>query len=84
MFVHSLPRLKSDFYVNKTRIEFIVLTLLVRLVLRKNICVFFAILISKEVSRAIFDIELVYFIRKLVILVILDREKCVFVSFCVV
>ena len=85
MFVHSLPRLKSDFYVNKTRIEFIVLTSLVRLVLRKNICVFFAILISKSVSRAIFDIELVYFIRNIShTSYILDREKVVFVSFCVV
>ena len=36
--------------------------------------------ISKSVSRAIFDTQLLYFIRKLVILVILDRGNVVFVS----
>ena len=46
-----------------------------RVALRKDVCVFFAILISKSVSQAIFDTQLVYFIRKLVITVILDREK---------
>ena len=34
----------------------------------KDVCVFYAILISKSVSRAIFDTKLVYFIGKLVIL----------------
>ena len=46
---------------------------------------FFANLISKSVSRTIFaDTQLVYFIWKLVILVIPDQEKVVFVSFCAV
>ena len=41
---------------------------------------FFAILISKSVSRAIFDTQLVYFIRKLVTVIILNREKVAFAS----
>ena len=52
----------------KQNLNFIVLTS-TRVVLSKDVCVFFAILISKSVSLAI---QLVYFIRKLVILVILD------------
>ena len=47
------------------------------------LCIF-AILISKSVSRAIFDKQQVYFIRKVVVLVILDGEKVVFVNFCTV
>ena len=54
-----------------------------RVALRKDVCAFFAILISESVSREFFDTQPVYFIRKLVILVILDREKFSdFVSFC--
>ena len=49
----------------------------------KDVCVFCAILISKSASRAVFDMQLVYSIRKLVILVILDREKKLFIrAFC--
>ena len=55
-----------------------------RVALRKDVCVLFAILISKLVSRAIFDTQMVYFIRKLVKLIFPDREKCVFASFCAV
>ena len=44
---------------------------------------FFAILISKSVSRAIFDTQLVYLFGNQS-LVILDREDVVFVSFCAV
>ena len=55
------------FYVNKTRqLDFIVL--ITHDTLRKDVCVFFAILISKSVSWAIFDTQLLYFIRKLFIL----------------
>ena len=76
MFIHSLQR----YYVNKTRLGFNSSNF-TRVALRKDVCIF-AILISKSaVSRAIFDTQLVYLIRKLVILVILDREN-VFVSFC--
>ena len=69
--------------MSKTRLEFYSSNF-TRVVLRKDVCVFFAILISKSVSRAIFDAQLVYLIRKLVILVIIDRENVVFVSFCAV
>ena len=55
-----------------------------RVALRKDVRVFFEILISKAVFWAIFDTQLEYFIRKLVMLVILDRENAVFVSFCAV
>ena len=50
----------------------------------KDVCVFYAILISKSVSRAIFDTQLVYFIRKLVILTqLFSTEKKLFLrAFC--
>ena len=66
----------------KQYLDFIVL--ITRVACRKDVCVFFAILISKSDSRAIFDTQLLYFIRKLVLLVILDRENVIFVIFCVV
>ena len=70
-------------YVNKTRLGFYSSNF-TRVALRKDVCIFFAILISKLVFWAIFDTQLLYFIRKLVILFILDRENVVFVSFCAV
>ena len=60
------------------------MVLITRVALRKDICVTFAILISKSVSRTIFNTQLLYFINKLVIIVILDRENVIFVSFCAV
>ena len=66
--------LQSRFYVNKTRLGFYSSNF-TRVALCKYVCVFFAILISKSVSRAIFDKQHVYFIRKVVVLVILVEEK---------
>ena len=58
--------------------DFIVL--ITRVALRKDVCVIFAISISKSVSGTIFNKQLLYFIGKLVIVVILDLENVVFVS----
>ena len=64
----------------KQDLDFIVLTSLASPGANMS-SVFSAILISKSVSWGIFDTQLVYFIRKLATLVILDRKNVVSVSF---
>ena len=66
-----------SYYVNKSRLEFYSSNF-TRVDLRKDVCAFFAFLISKSVSQAIFGVQLVYFIRKLVILTLLDGRVILF------
>ena len=89
LFIHA--QFEKRFYVNKTRLGFFSSNF-TRVAFRKDVCIF-AISISKSVSRAtvVFFVgilllftQLLYFIRKLVILVILDQGNVVFVSFCAV
>ena len=49
---------------NKTTLKFYSSNF-THIALRKDVCVLFAILISKSVSRAIFNVHLVYFISKI-------------------
>ena len=73
----KFSRIDILYHVNKTRLKFYSSNF-TRIDLRKDVCVCFAILISNSVSRAIFDTQLVYFIRKSVILTLIDGRVILF------
>ena len=88
-----ITEVEKRFFVNKTKLGFYSSNF-TRVPLRKDVCVFFlqfwfpnqflGQLSHFFVSMLLLFTQMLYFIRKLVILVILDRENVVFVSFCAV